>query len=83
MSYSIKWNPGALDRIPREMLSRVIKKVESILDDPFRYLEHYESEEVYKLRIGDYRALIEIDFTHQILKIRIVDHRHRVYKRKF
>ena len=83
MIYSLKWNPGALDRIPKEAFSRIIKKIESIIYDPFHYLEHYEGEEVYKLRIGDYRALLDVDFTNRILKVRIVDHRRRVYKRQF
>ena len=81
--YSIHWNPGSLDRLPKEVIPRVIKKVESICLNPFHYLEHYEGEDVYKLRIGDYRALINIDFTNKMLKVRIVDHRSRVYKRGF
>ena len=83
MIYSIEWNPGSLDRIPSEMLPRIVKKIESICDDPFHFLEHYEGAEIYKLRIGDYRALIDIDFTLKKLKVRIVDHRSRVYKRGF
>lgn len=83
MTYSLKWNPGSLDRLPKEVISRIIKKVESITVDPFHYLQHYEGEDVYKLRIGDYRALIDVDFTNRILKVRMVDHRSRIYKREF
>ncbi len=81
--YSIQWNPGSLDRLPKEVVSRVVKRVELICPNPFHYLEHYEGEDVYKLRIGDYRALIDVDFTDKVLKVRIVDHRSRVYNRKF
>ncbi len=81
--YAVVWNPGSLDRLPREVISRVIKKVEDICENPFHYLEHYEGEDVYKLRIGDHRALMDVDFTNKVLKVRIVDHRSRVYKRKF
>ena len=33
---------------------KIINKVETIKDDPFHYLEHYEGEDTYKLRIGDF-----------------------------
>ncbi len=49
-------------------------------DDPFHYLEHYEGGDVYKLRIGDYRALIDVDFLNPILKVRVVGHRRNIYK---
>ncbi|MEK6924670.1 MAG: hypothetical protein AABW71_00345 [Nanoarchaeota archaeon] len=47
--------------------------------DPFRFLEHFEGED-YKLRIGDYRMLIDIDFKRKILFVRVFDKRGRIYK---
>ena len=84
MSYLVKWNPKPLkflEKLPKEMSARIINKLEVIKNDPFHYLEHYEGAEVYKLRIGDYRLLIDLDFTSKLLKIRILDHRSRVYER--
>ncbi len=84
MSYSIKWEPTVLkelEKLQSEISSRIVKKVDSIKGDPFHYLEHYEGEKVYKLRVGDYRMLIDVDFTNKILKIRVLDHRNRIYKR--
>lgn len=49
-------------------------------ENPFHYLEHYEGE-YYKLRIGDYRALLDIDFKLKIIWVRIIDKRGRIYKR--
>ena len=51
-----------------------------ISENPFRYLEHFEGKDVYKLRIGDYRALVDVDFQNKILKIQVFDKRGRVYK---
>ena len=84
MNYTIKWNSKPLkfiEKLPKEISVRIVEKLEKITDDPFRYLEHYEGADVYKLRIGDYRLLIDIDFTNRILKIRVFDHRSRVYER--
>ncbi|MEM5809775.1 MAG: hypothetical protein QW156_02695 [Candidatus Aenigmatarchaeota archaeon] len=50
-------------------------------DNPFHFLEHYEGQDFYKLRIGDYHALVDIDFENKIIKIRVFDYRKRIYKR--
>ncbi len=84
MSYLVKWNLNPLkflEKLPKEMSVRIVNKLEIVKNDPFHYLEHYEGADVYKLRIGNYRLLIDVDFTSKILKIRILDHRSRVYER--
>ena len=63
-----------------ERLEKGLKKLKT--DYPFHFLEHYEGQDYYKYRIGDYRALVDIDFSEKILKIQILDHRGRIYKRK-
>ena len=59
-------------------MSFTIDKFDEISVDPFRYLEHFEGEG-YKLRIGEYRALIDADLQKRILKIRVFDKRGRIY----
>jgi len=49
-------------------------------EEPFRFLEHYEGD-CHKLRIGDYRALIDIDTSRKIIFVRVLDHRSRIYER--
>ncbi len=60
---------------------RIKKKFGEVSEDPFRFLEHYECKEEYKLRIGNYRALIDVDSERKILWVRIFDKRGRIYKR--
>ena len=83
MSFSISFDKEAvkyLESLPSNISERIINKFEEIKENPFRYIEHYEGE-YYKIRIGDYRALIDIDYQRKILFIRIIDKRGRVYKR--
>ena len=83
MSYSAKIDKNAqdfLDKLPQNIALRIINKLEQIKENPFHFLEHYEGE-YYKLRIGDYRALIDIDFQRKIIFVRIIDKRGRIYKR--
>ncbi len=84
MAYSLKLDRDAnkfLNGLPLNIAERIAKKLETIKENPFRYLEHYEGDKCYKLRIGDYRALIDIDFERKILFVRILDKRGRIYKR--
>ena len=83
MTYSVKLSKNAekfLDKLPKNIALRILNKLEEIKGNPFHYLEHYEGEG-YKLRFGDYRALIDVDFDKKILFIRIIDKRGRIYKR--
>ena len=68
-------------RLSEEIKQRIKKKFFEISSDPFRYLEHFEGEGCYKLRIGDYRGLIDVDFDRKILFVRVFDKRGRIYKR--
>ena len=84
MNYTIKWHPQAfkvLKRLPKSIIQRVLDKLDEVMKDPFRSLEHFEKENIYKLRIGHYRALIEINSEQKSLLVKVFDHRGKVYKR--
>ena len=83
MSYSVEWHSQAikfLEKLQKNIAERILKKPDKVKEDPFRFLEHYEGD-YYKLRIGDYRMLIDIDFEKKILFIRVFDKRSRIYKK--
>ena len=81
MSYEIIWHPTAakyLESLPHNIAKRILKKFDEVAVEPFRYLEHFEGEG-HKLRIGEYRALIDVDLEKRILKVRVFDKRGRIY----
>lgn len=83
MSYSVKLDKQAedfLDKLQMDIAERIVNKLNEIKENPFRYFEHYEGDH-YKLRIGDYRALIDVDFDRKILFVRVIDKRGRIYKK--
>ena len=69
-----------LQKLPKETKTRIIAKLKMLKENPFHYLEHYEKDNYYKLRIGDYRALIDIDFKNKIIEVQVLDFRKRIYK---
>jgi len=86
MNYQVKLHPNVikfLDKCEKILSERIKKRLNLLKEDPFRYLEHYEGENVYKFRIGNYRALVDVDTSRKIVFVRVFDHRSRIYKRKF
>ncbi len=84
MSFKVQWHPRvrkALRKLPADRSTRIIKKMKEVSLDPFRYLESYQGKDYFKLRIGKYRALIEVDSNHKTLMVRVVEKRSRVYKK--
>lgn len=53
----------------------------SIKDNPYRFVEHYEGLSYFKLRIGDYRALLDINPSFKLIEVRVVGHRSNIYKK--
>lgn len=81
MNYDIEFSNQSkkfLKNLNKDVALRILKKFEEVKENPFRYIEHYEGK-YYKLRIGEYRALIDINFERKILFIRILDKRGRIY----
>jgi len=83
MKFSIIWNPVALKflrKLPKEIAQRIVMKVRELEENPFHYLEHLENSDYYKLRVGDYRLLMDVDFRKKIMMVRVIDHRKNIYK---
>ena len=83
MRYDIEIGPKAkktIKRMQNSVASHIIKKIYQLKENPYRYLEHFEGNG-YKLRIGKYRALIDVDSINKILVVRVLDKRGRIYKR--
>lgn len=74
-----------LDKLDRSLADRIRKRLELLKEDPFRYVEHYERKDIklFKFRIGDYRALVDVDTRSGVVLVRHFDHRRRIYKWKF
>ena len=83
MTYEIIWKPKAikaLRKLPHHIALRIVHKVDALRSNPFRYLQHYVGADVYKLRVGSYRLLIDVDAQKKVVSIEVLDKRGRIYK---
>ena len=81
--YELKFNKKALDflsKLEKDIKERIWDKIQACKIEPFRYLEHLEEIEGFKLRIGDYRAIIDIDNKTNTININKIGHRKNIYE---
>ena len=84
MAFNVIWHNNArkfLRQLQKGDSERIVKKMQSVQEDPFRYLEHFEGDNSFKLRIGDFRLLIDVKLDRRLLVIKVLDKRGRIYKR--
>jgi len=83
LSYEIKIKPRALKelkKLPKEITERILKKVVFIKDTPQSFMKKLESKNIWSLRVGDYRVLIDIYEEKRLIEIIKVGHRKEVYE---
>jgi mRNA interferase RelE/StbE len=50
----------------------ILNKIYSIQDNPFRFLKRLQGEKFWRLRIGDYRAIVDVIVSgNKIIVVRI------------
>ncbi|MBI2140332.1 type II toxin-antitoxin system RelE/ParE family toxin [Candidatus Woesearchaeota archaeon] len=82
MDYEVSWMPQAkkkLEKLSQENTLAIIKKVEEAKANPQHFLERLAGTKAYKLRIGDYRVIIDLKANEKKLEVLAVWHRKDVY----
>ena len=72
---------GFLEKLPRDISKRIFKKIQKTKEDPHHYFSKLEGRKEYKLRIGDYRVIADIDDKEIKIYIIIIGHRRNIYKK--
>ena len=66
----------------KKLTTRVLKKIEKLRENPIghdsKIVEGY-NEKLFRVRVGDYRILYEVDFKNDQLGIVKIDKRGKVY----
>ena len=81
--YDVEIKPKALKqfkKLPKDVTERVLKKVVFIKDTPQSFMKKLESKDIWSLRVGDYRVLIDIHEDKRLLEIIKVGHRKEIYE---
>ena len=80
MTYTILLHPKAAKTLNKtEEKTRIIDKLKQLKTNPQKAGKHLKHCEYYSLRIGDYRAIYEIDPKQKQVIILYIGHRKNVY----
>lgn len=85
-SYEIQWKHSAekeLRGIDRQFIPRIIAGIESLADNPHpsQHRKLQGSESSFRIRIGDYRVVYQVDTENKIILIYQVRHRKDIYRK--
>jgi len=85
-SYNLSYRPSVekdLQSIPRTFITRIIARIERLPSDPFppQSIKLQGAERLYRLRVGDYRIVYEVDSAAMRIIVQYVRHRREVYRR--
>ncbi len=81
--YELKFDKKATDflnKLELEDRERIWNKLKALKLNPFHFLEHLTEIDGFKLRVGDYRLIIDVDKNRQIIHILKAGHRKNIYE---
>lgn len=84
-SYNIRFQPSVdkdIRRISGAVLVRIFKRIESLAFEPFPrgVVKLSGAEGLYRIRVGDYRIVYEVEPSGRQVLIHYIRHRRDVYR---
>ena len=80
--YSIQIEKNAEDflkKLQKKDAEIILNKIYSIRDNPFRFLKRLQGEKLWRLRIGDYRAVVDVIISMNKIIVLRIGHRENIY----
>ena len=69
-----------LASLEKQLATRIYKKLEKCKENPFSYFEPLTPRSDFKLRVGDYRIIADINTSLQRIEVTKIGHTKNVYK---
>lgn len=84
-SFKVQLKPAAqkdFRKIPQKVLSRLLEAIEGLAENPFpsQTIKLANADRLYRLRIGDYRVIYEVEPDASTITVHYVRHRREVYR---
>ncbi len=82
MVFTVLLHPKAakeLEKIENTTKTRIVERLRDLKDNPERVGKILRHSNFWSLRVGDYRAIYEIDRTRRQVVVLFIGHRKKVY----
>jgi mRNA interferase RelE/StbE len=70
-----------LDKLPKGISKRIFNKIQETKENPHHYFIRLTNRQEYKLRVGDYRVIADINDSEIKIYVIIIGHRSNIYKK--
>lgn len=81
--YSLEFERSAnkfFQKLPREDQIIIARKLKEILPEPHRYLKKLSGTKLWRLRVKDYRVVLDVIIAGRKIIVLRIGHRKNVYK---
>jgi len=69
-----------LAALDKEASIRIVGRMEQVRHTPYHFAEHLTDVQAWKIRVGDYRVIIDIDEPKKEIYVLKIGHRKNIYK---
>lgn len=86
VSYKVAFKPSVekdLRGLPKSVMTRVLEHIEALKDTPLprQSVKLAGAEQLYRIRVGDYRVIYGVDKEAKQITVHYVRHRRDVYRK--
>lgn len=84
MAWEVIWSEKSvkqLERIDKKSAQKIYDSVLDCVEDPFRAVIRLTNSPFYRLRVGNYRVILDLQQSKMIIFVVETDHRGKIYKR--
>ncbi|MDQ1328864.1 MAG: mRNA interferase RelE/StbE [Candidatus Poribacteria bacterium] len=83
--YNVDFKPSVekdFKALPKKIISRIMKKIEELANNPFprNVIKLSSTEYLYRIPVGVYRIIYEVDTHNRKILIHYVRHRREAYR---
>ena len=83
MNYTLAFDKQPLDfveNLPKEIGTRILNKLADTKPNPYHFFRRLTGRTDYRLRVGDYRIIADIDDGSRVIHVTMAAHRKNVYE---
>ncbi len=84
MSFEVIFDPEAIDflnKLEKPIRERIYNKIMTSSENPYHFFERLAERPEYKLRVGDFRIIVEINQSSSRIEVTLIGHRKDVYSK--
>lgn len=86
-SYKLEWKPSVhndFKKINKYQISKILQKAQELSHNPYPpgFKKLKDSSESYRIRVGDYRLIYQVDKKEKIITVQMVRHRKDIYQKR-